>query len=346
MGKTKLIIMCGGKSSEHKISRLSATSVLKNINKEKYELTLVGIDLDGCFYLLDPKMDLNSEQWLEGSLKVTDIFELFKANDVVWPMLHGLFGEDGTIQGLYELADIKYVGCKVLASAVAMDKIYTKKVLECAKIPQTPSMYVKKLKSGQLVVVDDEFNFHNDVESMIENKLGFPCFVKASRQGSSVGCYKVNKKSELLEKLNKASYYDDKVVVEKAVNCTELEVGVMGNDEVVVSPVGQVMPHGEFYTFESKYEDSESKTVIPALVDGKIQETIRDFALRAYRAIDGSGYSRVDFFLDQDSNAIYLNEINTLPGFTNISMFPMLMAAAGYDYPTLIDELIGYGMEN
>lgn len=345
MGKTKLILMCGGKSSEHKISRLSATSVLKNINKDKYRITLVGIDLDGGFYELDPSVDLNSEKWLDGARKVTDVFELLEANDVVWPMLHGLFGEDGTIQGLYELADIKYVGCKVLASAVAMDKIYTKKVLDSAKVPQTPSLYVKKLKNGRLVVVDDEFNFHPDIEKIIEEKLSFPCFVKASRQGSSVGCYKVNKKSELVEKLEQASYYDDKVVVEKAINCIELEVGVMGNDEVVVSPVGQVMPHGEFYTFESKYEDSESSTVIPALVDQKIQEDIRALALRAYRAIDGAGYSRVDFFLDQDTGAVYLNEINTLPGFTNISMFPMLMAAAGYDYPTLIDELIGYGME-
>lgn len=346
MEKTKLIIMCGGQSSEHKISRLSATSVLKNINKGKYALTLVGIDLDGGFHQLDLDTDLNNDGWLDGSMTITDIFGLLKENDIVWPMLHGLFGEDGTIQGLYELANIKYVGCEVLASAVAMDKVYTKKVLDTARIPQTPSVYVKKLKNGTLVVVDDEFNYHKNVAEIIESQLAFPCFVKASRQGSSVGCYKVNKRSELLDKLNQASYYDSKMVVEKAINCIELEVGVMGNDEPIASPVGQVMPHGEFYTFESKYQDSESKTVIPALVDSKIQEEIRKLAIRAYRAIDGAGYSRVDFFLDQDSGAIYLNEINTLPGFTNISMFPMLMAATGYDYPALIDELIRYGMEN
>ncbi len=345
MEKIKLVIMCGGQSSEEKISRLSATSVLKNIDMTKYELTLVGIDLDGRFYKLDNTCDLNSQGWLEEGEKIGDIVDFLKNNDVVWPVLHGLYGEDGTIQGLFELAGIKYVGCQVLASAVAMDKIYTKKILDSASIPQTPSLYVKKLQSGKLVVVDDDFNYLDDVEGVITEKLGMPCFVKASRQGSSVGCYKVNDKSELMAKLTMAGEFDNKIVVEKAVNCIELEVGVMGNDELVVSPVGQVMPHGEFYTFESKYEDSESKTVIPALVDESIQEIIRDLALKAYRAIDGAGYSRIDFFLDRDSNNIYLNEINTLPGFTNISMFPMLMEAAGYKYPQLIDKLIEYGME-
>lgn len=337
--------MCGGQSSEEKISRLSATSVLKNINLANYELTLVGIDLDGRYYRLPPTSDLNRDNWLGEGEKVPDIMELLKANEVVWPMLHGQYGEDGTIQGLFELAGIKYVGCQVLASALAMDKIYTKKILDSAKIPQTPSLYVKKLQSGKLVVVDDEFTYHEDVEARIKDQLGIPCFVKASRQGSSVGCYKVNDEGDLMAKLEQAAIYDNKIVVEKAVNCIELEVGVMGNDELVVSPVGQVLPHGEFYTFESKYEDSESRTVIPALVDQAIQDEISKLALKAYRAIDGAGYSRVDFFYDQDSKAIFLNEINTLPGFTAISMFPMLMEAAGYEYPRLIDQLIAYGME-
>ena len=221
-----------------------------------------------------------------------------------------------------------------------MDKIYTKKILETAGIPQVKSLYVKKRYDGKLVVVNKQFDEIEDIEKTVEKELGFPCFIKASRSGSSVGCYRCDHKEDLITKLIEASKYDRHIVVEECVDCIELETAVLGNDDPIVSRVGQIMPHGEFYTFESKYEDEESKTCIPALVDQEIQDKIREYALRVFKAVDGHGLSRVDFFLDKKSNQIYLNEINTLPGFTKISMYPQLMNDFGISYSELLDRVI------
>lgn len=344
--KQKLIVVCGGQSSEHIVSRMSCTSVLKNLNKDKYEVTLVGIDKEGHWFILNQDQeDLSKETWKDGAVEVEDILGLLRKNDVVLPILHGLYGEDGTIQGLFELAGIPYVGCRVLASSVSMDKIYTKKVLQTAGIPQVRSIYVKKRYDGKLVVVDDLFEESDKIVEAVEEKLGFPCFIKASRSGSSVGCYRCDKKEELMDKLAQAAQYDRHIVVEECVDCIELECAVLGNDDVVASRVGQIMPHGEFYTFESKYEDEESKTCIPALVDEEIQEQIRKLAVRVFKAVDGHGLSRVDFFLDKKTNNLYLNEINTLPGFTKISMYPQLMGDFGIPYTELIDRLIALAFE-
>ncbi len=337
----KLLVVCGGQSSEHIVSRMSCTSVLKNIHKDLYEITLVGIDKDGIWYELDQNQeDLSQDTWLNNAKEIHDVFGLLKKQDVVFPVLHGLYGEDGTIQGLFELAQVPYVGCRVLASSVSMDKIYTKKILETVGIPQVKSLYVKKRYDGKVVVVDEKFNQLENVEEIIEQKLGLPVFIKASRSGSSVGCFKCSSKDDLMNKLNEAAKYDRHVVVEECIDCIELETAVLGNDDPIVSRVGQIMPHGEFYTFESKYEDEESKTCIPARVDESLQEEIGAYALKAFKAVDGHGLSRVDFFLDKKTNKIYLNEINTMPGFTKISMYPQLMADFGISYSDLIDKLI------
>ena len=337
----KLLVICGGQSTEHIISRMSCTSVLNNIHLEKYELTLAGIDKDGTWYLLDQNQeDLAKDTWLDNALPIEDIYGLLKKQDVVFPVLHGQYGEDGTIQGLLELAQVPYVGCRTMGSSVAMDKIYTKKILETVGIPQVQSLYVKKRYDGTLVVVDHEFNESTDIIQAVKDKMGFPCFMKASRSGSSVGCYRVDKEEDFYDKLNETAKYDSHIVIEECVDCIELETAVLGNDDPIVSRVGQIMPHGEFYTFESKYEDEESKTCIPALVDEKIQEEIRGYALKVFKAIDGHGLSRVDFFLDKKTNKVYLNEINTMPGFTRISMYPQLMADYGIAYSDLIDKLI------
>ncbi len=337
----KLLVVCGGQSSEHIVSRMSCTSVLKNIHKDLYEITLVGIDKDGIWYELDQNQeDLSQDTWLNNAKEIHDVFGLLKKQAVVFPVLHGLYGEDGTIQGLFELAQVPYVGCRVLASSVSMDKIYTKKILETVGIPQVKSLYVKKRYDGKVVVVDEKFNQLENVEEIIEQKLGLPVFIKASRSGSSVGCFKCSSKDDLMNKLNEAAKYDRHVVVEECIDCIELETAVLGNDDPIVSRVGQIMPHGEFYTFESKYEDEESKTCIPARVDESLQEEIRAYALKAFKAVDGHGLSRVDFFLDKKTNKIYLNEINTMPGFTKISMYPQLMADFGISYSDLIDKLI------
>lgn len=335
------MIICGGQSTEHTISRMSCTSVLKNLHRERYVLTLVGIDRDGQWYLLDDTQeDLSLDSWLDNAQEITDIYNLLKKQDVIFPVLHGQYGEDGTIQGLFELAGVPYVGCRTLASSVAMDKIYTKKILETVGIPQVKSLYVKKRYDGQYVVVNHQFDETDDILKAVKNQLGFPCFVKASRSGSSVGCYRVDHEEDLLEILHQAGQYDSHIVVEECIDCIELETAVLGNDDPIVSRVGQIMPHGEFYTFESKYEDEESKTCIPALVDANIQEKIREYALKVFKAVDGHGLSRVDFFLDKKTNQIYLNEINTMPGFTKISMYPQLIADLGITYSDLIDRLI------
>ncbi len=335
------MIICGGQSTEHTISRMSCTSVLKNLHRERYVLTLVGIDRDGQWYLLDDTQeDLSLDSWLDNAQEITDIYNLLKKQDVIFPVLHGQYGEDGTIQGLFELAGVPYVGCRTLASSVAMDKIYTKKILETVGIPQVKSLYVKKRYDGQYVVVNHQFDETDDILKAVKNQLGFPCFVKASRSGSSVGCYRVDHEEDLLEILHQAGQYDSHIVVEECIDCIELETAVLGNDDPIVSRVGQIMPHGEFYTFESKYEDEESKTCIPALIDANIQEKIREYALKVFKAVDGHGLSRVDFFLDKKTNQIYLNEINTMPGFTKISMYPQLIADLGITYSDLIDRLI------
>lgn len=344
--KQKLLVLCGGQSSEHIISRMSCTSVLNNLNKEKYDLTLVGIDLDGNWYYLDTNQsDLSSDTWLENSKLVNDVYGLLKSQDVAFPVLHGLYGEDGTIQGLFELARLPYVGCRVLGSSVSMDKIYTKKILDTVGIPQVKSVYVKKRYDDKLVIVTDQFDEIYNVKEYIDEQLGMPCFIKASRSGSSVGCYRCDSKEELIDKLTEAAKYDRHIVVEKCIDCIELETAVLGNDDVIVSRVGQIMPHGEFYTFESKYEDEESKTCIPALVDQDIQEKIRAYAIKAFKAVDGHGLSRVDFFLDKKTNKVYLNEINTMPGFTKISMYPQLMDDFGISYSELLDHLIKLAVE-
>lgn len=335
------MIICGGQSTEHTISRMSCTSVLKNLHRDRYELTLVGIDQSGEWYLLDAgQEDLTLDSWLDHSTHIEDIYHLLKQQDVIFPVLHGQYGEDGTIQGLFELAGVPYVGCRTLASSVAMDKIYTKKILETVGIPQVKSLYVKKRYDGQYVVVNHQFDETDDILTAVKNQLGFPCFVKASRSGSSVGCYRVDQKEQFLDILHQAGQYDSHIVVEECIDCIELETAVLGNDDPIVSRVGQIMPHGEFYTFESKYEDEESKTCIPALVDANIQEKIREYALKVFKAVDGHGLSRVDFFLDKKTNQIYLNEINTMPGFTKISMYPQLIADLGITYSDLIDRLI------
>lgn len=335
------MIICGGQSTEHTISRMSCTSVLKNLHRDRYELTLVGIDQSGEWYLLDAgQEDLTLDSWLDHSTHIEDVYHLLKQQDVIFPVLHGQYGEDGTIQGLFELAGVPYVGCRTLASSVAMDKIYTKKILETVGIPQVKSLYVKKRYDGQYVVVNHQFDETDDILTAVKNQLGFPCFVKASRSGSSVGCYRVDQKEQFLDILHQAGQYDSHIVVEECIDCIELETAVLGNDDPIVSRVGQIMPHGEFYTFESKYEDEESKTCIPALVDANIQEKIREYALKVFKAVDGHGLSRVDFFLDKKTNQIYLNEINTMPGFTKISMYPQLIADLGITYSDLIDRLI------
>ena len=344
MEKKKVLVLFGGMSTEHEVSRMSAASVLMNINKDLYDIGVIGIDKEGNFLeYLGKYEDIINDDWKKDTNEIKDIISYIKTYDVAYPILHGLYGEDGTVQGLFELLKIPYVGCKVLASSVAMDKVYTKIVFDRAGIKQVPSLYIK-INNDKLVLIDDNFNEINEFEkiiSMIENKIGYPVFVKPSNSGSSVGVSKANDIEELINSINEAKKYDKKILIEKGINARELECSVLEQDgEIKASIVGEILPAGDFYTYESKYEDENSGLAIPANVSEDVSEHIRKVAIKAFKAIDGNGLSRVDFFLDKDTGDIYLNEINTLPGFTNISMYPKLWEKTGIEYSHLIDILI------
>lgn len=344
MNKKKVLVFFGGMSTEHEVSRMSAASVLKNIDKDKYDIGVVGIDKEGNFLEYIGKYeDIISEEWKKDTRSITDLVGYIKQYDVAYPVLHGLYGEDGTIQGLFELLKIPYVGPKVLASSVAMDKVYTKIVYDRAGIKQVPSIYLK-VENNKLILVDDNFDEthdENDIINRIENKIGYPAFVKPSNSGSSVGVSKARDKEELIKSINEAKKYDKKILIEKGINARELECAVLEKDgEVKASIVGEILPAGDFYSYESKYKDENSGLAIPANINEETSKYIREMAIKAFKAIDANGLSRVDFFLDKGTGEIYLNEINTLPGFTNISMYPKLWENTGIEYSKLIDILI------
>jgi len=343
----KLAVIFGGKSSEHDVSIVSGTSVISNLDKNKYEIYPIYISEDGLFYkytknIEDIKILKVGDKINELEL-IPNTIEYLKNIDVIFPVLHGLYGEDGTIQGLFELIGKPYVGCKVLASSLCMDKIYAKILFERAGINTARSLYLKKYENNYKYI-DNKFNEYilneNEVCDKVIEKLKLPVFIKPSRQGSSVGVNKAKTKEELIKYLNEAFNYDSKVLIEEAIIGREVECAVLGNDDLIVSPVGEVLSAEEFYTFSSKYQNSASRTVIPANVDEKIMNNIKDLAKKAFIACDCSGLSRIDFFIENDTNRIILNEINTLPGFTEISMYPKLINSLGISYSELLDKLI------
>ncbi|MBR5227904.1 MAG: D-alanine--D-alanine ligase [Clostridia bacterium] len=344
MQKKKVLVVFGGMSTEHEVSRVSSSFVLQNIDKALYDIKVIGIDKTGEFLeYTGEHSQIPDENWKDNCKPIVDIISFIKECDVALPILHGLYGEDGTIQGLFELLKIPYIGCKVLASSVAMDKVYTKIVLDRANIPQVPSVYLK-VEGENITLIKDEFDEVTDKEEifkLVEEKTGYPAFVKPSNSGSSVGVFKVCNREQLVSAISEAKQYDKKILIEKGINCREIECAILEKDgEVNASVLGEILPAGEFYSYESKYQDENSSTQIPANIDEKISNKIRETAIKAFKAIDGSGLSRVDFFIDKDTGNIYLNEINTLPGFTSISMYPKLWENTGIPYTELINILI------
>lgn len=342
----ELCVIFGGRSPEHEISRKSVTSVLNNLNKDKYNITLIGITKDGEWYLytgdyskiengdwesdtVNKKHAVLSPDACDKAILVFDGDKISKIHpDVIFPVLHGEFGEDGTIQGLFELADIPYVGMGVMASANAMDKTSSKIVFQDAGIPQADWVVVNKSDS------------YDEKMDEIENKLGYPCFVKPARTGSSVGVGKAHNREELKAAIENAAEFDRKILVEKNIDGHEVECAVLGNENPKAATVGEIMPTVEFYDFDAKYNDNSTQLQIPANLPEDTIEQIREYAVRAFKSLDGSGLSRVDFFVRNSDGAIVLNEINTLPGFTNISMYPKLWDAVGIGYSELLDKLI------
>ena len=259
--------------------------------------------------------------------------------DVVFPVLHGLGGEDGTIQGMLEMMQVPYVGCGVLASSVGMDKAYTKIIFDKAGIPQAPYIYIRK-KDNEYVIIDENFDEEEFELEKITEKLQFPMFVKPSNSGSSVGVKKATNKEELKMAVENAGQYDKKILVEQGIDAKEVECAILDGKELQASTVGEIMSAEDYYSFDAKYNIPESKTVIPAKITEEQIEIVRKLALKAFKAIDGNGLARVDFFVENKTNKIYINEINTMPGFTKISMYPKLFDAVGIKYSELLDKLI------
>lgn len=347
MEKIKLGVICGGMSTEHEVSVVSAYSIINNIDKSKYIVFPIYIDKNGIWYEFDYKEgDLVIGQGIKKTHKIDNIIEYLKKVDVVFPVLHGLYGEDGTIQGLLELLKKPYVGCKVLASSLGMDKAYTKIIFEKAGLEQAKYEYIKVYNKDEdkYIYVDKKLNEKtlglNEILQIISNNLKYPMFIKPSNSGSSVGINKANNQEELAKYIKYASNFDNKILIEEGINGRELECAVIENEDVVVSCVGEIKPADDFYSYEAKYKNEDSKIQIPANIDRDISEKIRSYAVKAFKAIDGRGLARVDFFLENNTNKVFINEINTLPGFTNISMYPKLFEKSGVKYKDLIDKLI------
>ena len=325
----KLGVIYGGVSTEHDVSEMSAKSVIDNLNKEKYEIHEIYINKYGKWY--EVKDDEVEE--------IYNIIWTLKELDVVFPVLHGLGGEDGTIQGMLEMMQVPYVGCGVLASSVGMDKAYTKIIFDKAGIPQAPYIYIRK-KDNEYVIIDENFDEEEFELEKITEKLQFPMFVKPANSGSSVGVKKATNKEELKMAVENAGQYDKKILVEQGIDAKEVECAILDGKELQASTVGEIMSAEDYYSFDAKYNIPESKTVIPAKITEEQIETIRKLALKAFKAIDGKGLARVDFFVENKTNKIYINEINTMPGFTQISMYPKLFDAVGIKYSELLDKLI------
>lgn len=355
MSKIKLAVIFGGQSTEHNVSIVSGSSVIKNLDKEKYEIFPIYITKEGEWLHYIKALDkinifnIGEEPEKEELEPINNVFETLKEQDVIFPVLHGLYGEDGTIQGLLELLKIPYVGCKVLSSSVCMDKVYAKIIFEKANLKQAKYIVLNKYKEEKYKYIDEQFNEKivtvNEICEIVKEKINYPVFVKPSNSGSSVGVNKAENDKELEKTIKEAEKYDKEILIEQGINAKEIECAVFGTDDVEASCVGQAISADEFYDYDSKYKNVQSQVVIPAKIDENISEQIRKYAIKAFKAVKGSGLARVDFFVEKETNEIYINEINTMPGFTNISMYPKLWENSGKQYSKLLDELINLAIE-
>ncbi len=348
----RLGIIFGGRSGEHEISLMSASSVIKVIDREKYSLVLFGITKQGKWLLYDGPIekieDGSWEEYAEQALAENpDRYEvvilgtgdnsLKNRIDFALPILHGPYGEDGTIQGLFEMIGIPYGGCGVLGAAAAMDKSLAKDIFMKEQLPICRHLNLAREE------VEEDLDL---VISRIEKYLPYPIFVKPANMGSSVGINKAKNTEELQNAILEATKYDRRLILEEGLDCREVETGVIGNYHASAAVVGEILPSEEFYSYEAKYFDGgKSKICIPASIPDEIAEEIREIALDAYRVLDCCGFARIDFFLEKATNKIYLNEINTIPGFTKFSMFPLLWEAAGVSYSELVEKIIQFGLE-
>ncbi len=357
--KLRVGLVFGGRSGEHDVSVASAASVMAALDKDKYEVVPIGIAHDGRWLAgSDPRRMISgaameeagqdtpvsavvmtgdpTQNGLVPADALADRWVSAAPLDIVLPVLHGTYGEDGTLQGLLEMAGLPYAGSGVLGAALGMDKEKAKMVFSAAGLPVVDWLTVRR------------FEWEQDpgaVRQRIEERFSYPVFAKPANMGSSVGVGKAHGSGELASVLGAALEFDRKVIIEPAIDCRELECGVLGNDRPIASTVGEVVPSNEFYDYRAKYVDNASRLYIPAELTADMLERIRQMAIAAFLALDISGLARVDFFLEKDTGRIYLNEVNTMPGFTEISMYPKLWEASGLPYPELLDRLIQLGIE-
>ena len=353
MEKLNVCVIFGGASSEHEVSLVSSATIIGSLDKNKYNIHMVGITKAGAWKYFDGAVSeiadfdktaknfspaLISPDREDGGLIVLENDGIRKIRiDVAIPALHGKNGEDGTIQGLFELAGIPYVGPGVIGSSICMDKCVAKIMFREAGIPQADWVEIRRNKA---------FTVDPKKLDEIEEKLGYPCFIKPSNAGSSVGISKAENREELEQGIRLAFEHDCKVLVEEAINAREVESAVMGNEKPVCAPVlGEILPAAEFYDYDAKYADENSKLLMPAPLDDETAEKIRAYATAAYKICECRGLSRVDFFVDKVTGEIKLNEINTIPGFTSISMYPKLWQKSGLEITELLDKLIEYALD-
>ncbi len=354
MKKLRVGVLFGGRSTEHEVSILSAQSIISAMDPERFEAVPLYIDKEGRWLIGDSLKRLVSEAAARKYVYLPPDptqHSLVAVNhqtpstvaggglpplDVVFPVFHGLNGEDGTIQGVLELANIPYVGAGVLGSALGLDKVYMKQAFAAAGLP-----IVEYVSTTRRHYEQDP----NAFITMVEERLGYPCFSKFANSGSSVGTSKAHNRAELVEGLRLASSFDRKLLVERAIEARELEVSVLGNDEPEASVVGEVVPAHEFYDYEAKYLDEGSKLLIPAPIDDAVADQVRAMAVKAFVAVDAAGMARVDFFMERSTGRVVINELNTIPGFTRISMYPKLWEASGLPYPKLIERLVELAIE-
>jgi D-alanine-D-alanine ligase len=359
--KLRIGVLFGGQSGEHEVSLVSAAAVLENLDRARYEVVPIGITKQGR-WLAGPgampallaaadrlKLPASGQQPAdpgqpasdtalaldEMSLPTTD-WRQQAGIDLIFPVLHGPMGEDGTVQGLMQLAGVAYVGCGVLASAVGMDKAMMKAAFAAAGLPLLPWLLVRRV---------DWQRAPAQVAEQIEAQLHYPVFVKPANMGSSVGISKATDRATLERGLAEAAHYDRRIVIEQGINAREIEISVLGNDDVVASVPGEVVPSNEWYDYQAKYLGGESQIVIPAEIAPALAEQVRVLAIQAFNAVDGAGLARVDFLLDKDTGGLYLNEVNTMPGFTPVSMYAKMWQASGVAYSQLLDRLIALALE-
>ena len=349
MEKIKLGVVFGGESTENEVSVVSANSILNNIDTEKYDIYPIYIDKEGTWWEYEKQNNIKLGAKIRNKKLIENERNYLNQLDIVFPVLHGKYGEDGTIQGFFELIGLPYVGCHVLSSSIGMDKAYSKIIFEKAGLKQADYEYIRKYKDKYLYVnkdFEEEILSLEAVAKKVSKKLKYPMFVKPSNAGSSVGINKAKNFEQLKDYIEIASQFDNKILIEQGINGKEIECAVLGNDEVIASCVGEIKPAEEFYSYNAKYSNEESKTEIPADLPKEISEKIRKQAIKAFKAIDGKGLARVDFFVERKSNEIYINEINTMPGFTNISMYPKLFEKSGISYKELLNRLVDLTFEN